>query len=192
MRPIVLSEDAGRAAPPVARRRAVWVRFEDAVLLPTAALALIVCTALMLFEVFSRSFLAYSIGWIDEVSREAMLFAYFLAMGLAHRHGHFIRSGMLVDRLRPGVRRMFDLFGATCGIALSAILLFTGSARVLRLRALGAVTESSLETPLWVIGLLLPFGAFTLLLYFIGAFARALAHEHPFAQELDERPEAAL
>lgn len=191
MRPAVLSEDAA-AVPPVARRRAMWGRFEDAVLLPLAALALIVCTALMLFEVFSRSFLAYSVGWIDEVSREAMLFAYFVAMGLTHRHGHFIRSGMVVDRLRPGVRRMFDLFGAACGIALSAILLFTGSTRVLRLRTLGAVTESSLETPLWLIGLLLPFGAFTLLLYFIGAFARALAHEHPFAQELDERPEAPL
>lgn len=186
------TDETAGAVHAAARQPRGWARFEDAVLLPAAALALIACTALMLFEVVTRSFLAYSVGWVDEVAREAMLVAYFLALGLAHRHGHFIRAGMMVDRLRPSVRRIFDLFGAVCGMAMSATLLFTGSARALRLRTLGAVTESSLETPVWIIGLLLPFGAFALLLYFAGAFARALAHERPFEQMLAERPESPL
>lgn len=167
-----------------------WARFEDQVLLHLSALALIACIALMLLEVFLRSFMAYSIGWADELSRESMLIAYFLALGLTHRHGHFIRSGMMVDRLRPSLRRAFDLFGAACGMALSIALLVTGVTRVLRLRMLGAMTESSLETPLWIIGLLLPFGTLALLIYFAGAFRRALAHEHPFAQELVENSES--
>lgn len=172
------------------RRPGGWARFEDGVLVHASSLALIASTALMLYEVFARSFLAYSIGWVDELSRESMLIAYFLALGLAHRHGHFIRTGIIVDRLRPSLRRSFDLFGAACGVVLSITLLVTGIARVQRLRTLGVVTESSLETPVWIIGLLLPFGALTLLIYFAGTFRRALARERPFEQGDAENPES--
>lgn len=168
--------------PSSAQGRSGWARFEDVVLLNLSTLALIVCGAIMLVEMIARSAFDVSMGWADEVSREAMLFAFFLSMGCAHRHAHFIRSGMFVDRLSPRARRIFDRLGALCGVAFSLTLLVTGIARVLRLHRLGTVTESSLETPVWLIGLLLPIGACALLIYFIGALRRSLAGAHPFEQ----------
>jgi TRAP-type C4-dicarboxylate transport system permease small subunit len=78
--------------------------------------------AVMILQVFFRYTLKLSVPWTDEASRYFFIWAIFLGSAIAQRNREHIRIDIVVDRLSPKKRRIFnlltDIFDALVSIAI--------------------------------------------------------------------------
>jgi TRAP-type C4-dicarboxylate transport system permease small subunit len=78
---------------------AFWRAFQDRILAPAAALLLIGCTLVALFEVMRRYVLGLSFEWQQDFVTFATLSGVSLYYGIAQRHGSHLNVTILTDSL---------------------------------------------------------------------------------------------
>ena len=82
--------------------------------------------ACVLAQVFFRYFLGEPLVWSDELARYLFIWASFLGWIIAARRGSHLTIDMLATRLAPRGRAAVRAFGALCGIAFAALLVWYG------------------------------------------------------------------
>lgn len=174
-------------APPDAAAHAApghwWARFESGPLLAFATALTLMATAIMVSEGFNRSVLSVSFFWAEESVRYLMIWAFVLTLGTAGRHGHHIRTELLVGAMPPRVRRAMNLLALLAGAAFSLVLLASSLPQLARYYTMGMVSESNLDLPTWIVFLAVPVGAVLFFLYYLGALQRALRGVDAFAAD---------
>lgn len=166
----------------------LWTRFEFSVLLPIAAVLLLLATGVMLVEAFSRGFLSHSYFWAEEAVRYLIIWGFFLTIGTAGRAGHHIRAELIVEMLPRGIQRLSHLLASICGLLFSVVLLSASIPQVQRYYTMGMRTESTLDLPMWVLFLAMPIGAVLLAGYYVGCLLRAWRGDDPFQQQPGAAP----
>lgn len=175
---------AGAPLPPGGERPprpGAWERFEEGALLGLSTAALLVATAVMLAEAFSRGVLNHSYFWAEELVRFLVLWAFFLVLGATGRGGYHIRTDLLVARLPAPARRLADALSCCVGIGFSAILVWAAVPQVVRYHAMGMRSDSTLDVPMWVVFLAMPLGGVLLGTYYLRALARLARGGDAFA-----------
>lgn len=74
----------------------------------------------------------------------------FLAASAAMREGGMVRVGLLLSRVRPGVRRVLDTFCIACGIAMIGLVTVFVARDLLQALERGYETDSLFALPAWL------------------------------------------
>ena len=77
----------------------IWRAFQDRLLAPAAALLLIGCTLIALFEVVRRYAFGFSFEWQQDFVTFVTLSGVYLYFGIAQRHGSHLNVTLLTDSL---------------------------------------------------------------------------------------------
>ncbi len=145
------SEPRGEA--PAGGPEAALVRFEQWV----AGLGLLlmlcqVCLEIVLRNVFNTSFL-----WSEEVARYLMVWSVYFGAAAAVGSGSHLRIDMLIDHVRPGVRRVLDTMAQLWVLAFSVGIAYAGWTVVQESFSMGMVSaDSNLPLQLGWVQLVIP------------------------------------
>ena len=82
--------------------------------------------ACVLAQVVFRYFLGAPLVWSDELARYLFVWASFLGWILAARRRSHLSIDMLATKLPPRGQAVVRAFGAMCGVAFAALLVFYG------------------------------------------------------------------
>jgi TRAP-type C4-dicarboxylate transport system permease small subunit len=161
-------------------RRSRWDRFESGPVLAVASLLFIASTGVMLSEGINRSMRDISFFWAEESVRFLMIWAFFLTLGAAGRHGLHIRTEMLVDAVGPRARRLMHLGAVVAGLAFTVTLFGASFPQLLRYYTMGMMSESNLDIPQWVVFCAMPLGAALWFGYYVRCLVSWIRGEDPF------------
>ena len=151
-----------------------------------AAVACLLCLALVCYGVGMRYFLGRPQAWTDEAVGWCVVALVMLAVPEAQRRGDNIGVDWLVDRWTGARRRAVIGIGALAVAATSLILVREGWETVAFTRMVGMGSNALPEVPLWAVQTLIPVGAALLLLVAVGQVAAWLAGREPEGYETRE------
>lgn len=149
-----------------------------------AAIAALGCAALavmLIVEVITTSFLAWSQPWAVEYSGYFLCASLFAGSGWALRHGGHIRVTILTQMLPEATRRLADLLATVFAIGVAGFMSWACIDNAIRTWERGTVSYYTSATPLIYPQALLAFGATVLTLALIARALRLLANEAPEA-----------
>ncbi len=112
--------------------------------------------------VYSRYVMHATFQWYDEVARLCFVWMIFLGAAVAVRRGAHFRLHLLVDRLRPAMRRRVDLIDTLIVIAFATVLVAGGIAILPIARR--QVTDALEISMVWFYGAL-PVGGALMILF---------------------------
>jgi len=148
-------------------------RLLDACLwLANALLALLI--VIVVSDVVMTYFFDTPLKWSIEVSEYALAFIAFLGAGWLMREEGHLRFGMIVERLPLRLRSFVELFVSVVGAAVSALIVWAGATASAALFHRGALMESVLQWPRWILVAAVPLGFAILALQLVRRAARHL------------------
>ncbi len=91
-----------------------------------AGLGLLIMTAIIATQVFSRYVLNDSPAWAEQAALLLMIWYVFIAAAAGVREGFHIRIGVFVDSLPPGPRRVMTVVGHAAVLAFGIAMTYFG------------------------------------------------------------------
>jgi C4-dicarboxylate transporter DctQ subunit len=145
-----------------------------------------------LYEVTS----AIHLSWAQELC--IYMFVWMAKFGAAYgvRTGIHVGVDVLINQLKPSIRRKVVLFGLLCGVAFTAIIGTMGARFVYGLMDTDQTTPD-LELPSWIVYLAIPLGSYLMCFRFLQvaySFWRTGElphHDHAHVEGVVESPQAA-
>jgi len=144
--------------------------FANLALLVLVAISLSVC-----LEVITRYGFNRPLRWVDEYTEYGLLYITFLATAWNLRQGGHIRIELVYERLGPRARAWCDVLGAFLGTAVSLVLLVFGVLATVSAFQRGLHRQSLLETPVWIVLVIIPIGAAVLTARYLRIFTGHVA-----------------
>lgn len=152
---------------------AIWRAFQDRFLAPVAALLLIGCTLVALFEVFRRYVFGLSFEWQQDFVTFVTLSGVSLYYAIAQRHGSHLSVTILtesLDTVGPRARRVAEvvrLIALVFSFVFLLLVVWWGLAEVHDSLEYESRTES-LAFPMWpfLVALLAGFGFMAVTIFF--------------------------
>ena len=153
------------------------LRIVDAVLYVGAAvggLAALALAGMLIVEVVTTSFLAYSQPWAVEYSAYLLGLVLFAGTGWTLGQGGHIRVEVLASALGPRGMRGLDLAGSAFGLVVSGFVALALVRQAIRTAEIGSVSYFPSQTPLVYPQTLLAVGFAFLFVAFLARIARLL------------------
>lgn len=132
----------------------------------SVALLTLLITALIVIEMFSRSFLGTSWGWVYDLSGWLLAAYVFLGGAWALQRGQFVRVDIIYVRLSPRTKALIDIVAGTAMFVLFAgTLLWLGTRFAWQSFLMNEVSATGAwQGPVYVAKALLPIGTLLLCL----------------------------
>lgn len=131
----------------------------------TLAAVLVALSAVLVFlGVLLRNVFGTSPSWVVEAPIYTFVWAMFLVLGGTFQRGLHLGIDIIVARLPVGTRRAFAIFGSIAMALIAAILMWLGADLVIRQFVIGAVSNTALRMPLYIVSAAMPIGFGLLLL----------------------------
>ncbi len=130
----------------------IWTKFESI----ASALMLAFGMGLMFYQVLSRYFFGFSIFWTEEIVRYLVIWSNFIGASLIVKSNEHISVTFFVDKLDANRRHVIDQATNLMCVLYSLMLLFTGIALVQDAYLAGSVSDTRLETAMWIPYLIMP------------------------------------
>ncbi|TAM57567.1 TRAP transporter small permease [bacterium] len=138
------------------------------------AAGIVLMVVVSAFAAIQRYVFHTSGAWIGEIEQYLMLMTVFVVSGSAYTEGEHVNTGMLVRLLPPRGRRMAAVATDVIGLAFCAFMCWQGLLKALQLYAAHIRSGTSLQTPLYLVALLLPISMVLLGVAFAGRMARTI------------------
>jgi TRAP-type C4-dicarboxylate transport system permease small subunit len=143
-----------------------------------AALSLLSIFGIMMAQVVMRE-LQLQLPAADDVSAYLCVATTFFALAATFKRGELIRVGMLLDKLRPGPRRLAEMAVLALAAALMAYVTFWTAQDMWFSWEIEEVAQGTVPIPLWIPKLAMPLGAGLLLIAIIDEFIIVLGGAKP-------------
>ena len=143
-----------------------------------AALSLLSIFGIMMAQVVMRE-LQLQLPAADDVSAYLCVATTFFALAATFKRGELIRVGMLLDKLRPGPRRLAELAVLGLAAALMAYVTFWTAQDMWFSWEIEEVAQGTVPIPLWIPKLAMPLGAGLLLIAILDEFVIVLGGAKP-------------
>ncbi len=127
---------------------------------------------ILLYEVTARYLFNAPTTWVHQTSLSIFGFYYFLAGAYVLRHNAHINMDIIYKRFSLRTRAIIDLITAFVFFAMCITLVWHGSLFALRSISILEVDSTPLRAPLYPVKIMLPVGAFLLLLQGLAKFTR--------------------
>lgn len=95
-------------------------------------------------------------AWISEIEQYLLLMTVFIVSGSAYTDGEHVSADMALRRLRPRARQVAVASIDIMGIGFCFFMLWQGVSQVIQLQAAHLRSGTALQTPLFLVALLLP------------------------------------
>lgn len=112
---------------------------------------------LVLLQIFLRNFYNSGITGGDELVRHLVLWIAFFGAGIAARSSSHVKIDVLTKFMPDGLRRYADI-AANLFSCLVCVILVAASIQFIHFEYQGQTHSSFLNTPLWVMAIVLPLG----------------------------------
>lgn len=137
---------------------------------------LAIATITVVMEVVTRYFFNYSFMWVNEISEYILLYIPFLgAAWLLRSNGH-ITVDIVEELLSFRMRYVSNIFIALVGIFISIIFVWYGAITTADVINRDIRSLTVLQTPQVYVVIVIPVGAFILMLEFIRKLHRTITH----------------
>ena len=156
--------------------------FEEKLILNISTALLIFSMCVMFYEASSRSILSQSHWWAEELVRFLIVWSVLLSFGVASRNGNYIRMDLLYNKLPLQWRLFMSWLNCLGGLFFCGVLVVAGYEQVAHLEKIGMMTDSNLDTELWIIRLVLPIAGLLYSIYFLRMAGSLLKGELPAEQ----------
>ena len=123
-----------------------------------AALAILAMVLLMTVGVFFRYVIGHPLAWIDEAVGYVLVFTVMLGVADVMRRGENIRVDLLVEPLRPRLRRVVEAGGLLAALVFAIALTWLGIDMVLFSYDVGITTAGEIDIPSAWVQVALPLG----------------------------------
>ncbi|MBP0493065.1 TRAP transporter small permease [Pararoseomonas indoligenes] len=143
-----------------------------------AALSLFGIFAVMMAQVGLR-FLNMQFPGADDISAYLCVATTFFALALTFRRGELIRVGLLIEKLSPGPRRIFEIVALAFAAIGCAYAFYWTLDDVLFSLEIEDVAQGALAVPLWIPKIAMPAGAGILLIAVLDELATVLRGGRP-------------
>jgi len=120
------------------------------------AMSIVLMLLVSAFAAIQRYIFHSSGAWIPEIEQYLLLLTAFIVSGSAYTEGDHVSADMAVRLLRPRARAITVATVDVIGIGFCAFMFRQGVAQVLQLSAAHVHSGSSLQTPLYLVAMLLP------------------------------------
>lgn len=173
--PVPTADDGPTGTPPKAADR-----FCDAVdrlnsrIGAAMALTILVVTAVIVYEIFSRSLMGQATTWANETTIYLSACAYVLSGGYALAHRRHVRIDLIYDRLSAKTRARLDLFTFVFFCLYVGALLWVGSTLAWTSFTQSEGTGTPWNPPIWPVKFAIPLAALLLLLQGVANLLRDL------------------
>ncbi len=155
--------------PPQSDRGAVQTLYNVVEALASVAVVVMVC--LVVLEVLLRSTIGFSFGFVDELVSYLVVLVTFFGVSVTFRNKALFKVEMFYAKLSGTSRRFLDIFHAVLSLALCGVLIYYAFFLISSSFTRGTISQSKLETPLYIPQLIIPAGLI-ILAVFILDFAR--------------------
>ena len=153
-------------------------RVED-VLAWIAGAVLVVMMLAISYSVFSRFALGRPLAGVVEWSGYLLLYVAFLGLPWLLRNRGHINVELIYDRVGPRGRRGLDVLAAVLGLFVTGILTWRGIIVTADVAERGLRLWNVLQTPQWMLVVVIPLGAGLAFLEFIRFFRAAVSSQKP-------------
>lgn len=152
-----------------------------------AALLVLLIAVLMIGASVGR-LLDWRIGWINDVVSWLCAAAAFMAMAHAFRHGDFVRVTLLLERLAPPLRRLFEAVSLVVAALAVGYLAWWATRYTFESWQFGDIANNMVAIPMWIPQLSFVLGALLLLLAVLDELLTVLRGGKPtYVRLLEER-----
>jgi len=136
---------------------------------------LLLMAVLINVEVLGRYFLGFSTLIADEYSAYFFVGCTFLGFIYSFRQGHFLRVGLVVDRMKPRTQKILHCWAAFLGFLLSVVVTYEVAMLTRMSIQFHSVSIHPSATPLWIPQIIMPLGMGALALLFLNEVVQTLA-----------------
>ena len=143
-----------------------------------AAACLFGIFAIMMIQVALRS-LNTPFPGADDVTAYLCVAATFFALAYTFRRGELIRVGLLIERLGPGMRRVFEMLSLGLAAALTGYIVFWTANDVLFSYEIEDMAQGSVPFLLWIPKLAMPLGAGIFLIAILDELVTVISGQKP-------------
>ncbi len=140
-----------------------------------AALGCAILAAMLIVEVITTSFFAYSQPWAVEYSGYLLAAALFAGSGWSLGQGAHIRVALLLELLGARAFRFADLTVSVFALSIAAYVSFALAGNAARSLELGSVSYYPSATPIWIPQAVLAFGWIVLCLGLVARIIRLIS-----------------
>ena len=141
-----------------------WLRRVEHSAETLAAVLVAASAAIVFLGVVLRNILGVSPSWVVEAPIYTFVWAMFLVLGGTFQRGLHLGIDIIVARLPDRLRWSFAIFGSLAMAAIAGVLLLLGAGLAFRQFSIGAVSNTALRMPLFMISAAMPVGFGLLLL----------------------------
>ena len=132
-----------------------------------AAVCLGIVTCIITYEVIMRYVFNSPTYWVGELSIYLCMGVGFLGAAYALKNDSHFSITIIIDRLSRKNRRRMRLLTNTMGLAYCLVFIYKGSEMAYMAYIINDRSSGSMDTPLWIIWLLVPVGGTLLSLQFL-------------------------
>ena len=139
-----------------------------------AAICILAIAVIICYEIVSRFLFNAPTTWVLEISVYLSIAAGFLGAAYTLQHNAHFSITIVTDRLPERGRRILRLVTTSMAMIYCLVFAWKGYQMVASSYKLGMISESFLETPLWIPELVVPIGAILLVFNFVRIFVQDL------------------
>ena len=137
-------------------------------ILAIAAGSLIVFIGLSIcYEVIMRYFLDSPTIWTVEVSRYSLVYITFLGAGWVLKEDGHVRIDLVLNRLTPRTQALLNIIHSIIGAIVCLIIVWYGIVVTIESFQIGYLLETELQTPQFLILMIIPIGTFIFFVRFL-------------------------
>ena len=122
-----------------------------------AAIFMAISVSLAFYEVLSRFFLHTSIDWSSEITIYSIILCAILGTSILIKKDEHVRVDFVLIRFNEERQRLLKFLNGVLCLVFSAMTAYSGFLMVHQAFVMGPRSESTLETPLWIPYLMMPF-----------------------------------
>jgi len=135
-----------------ARLERIWTRGENLL----SAFFLALSMGLMFYQVLSRYFIGTSVFWAEEIVRYLVIWSNFIGSSIIVKSDEHVSVTFFIDKLSEPRRAVIDLATSVMSAFYSIFLLVTGVSLVSDAFLNNAMSDTRLETPMFIPYIIMP------------------------------------
>lgn len=139
-----------------------------------AAICVLAAAIIICVEIISRFLFNSPTTWVLEISVYLCIAAGFLGAAYTLQHNAHFSITIVAERFSEKGQRILRLVTSSMAMIYCMVFVWKGCEMVISSHELGLISETLLETPLWIPELVIPLGAILLLFNFARMFIQDL------------------
>jgi TRAP-type C4-dicarboxylate transport system permease small subunit len=151
--------------------------------------------AIFVFSIFAvmiitstMRMLGLNTGGSEDVVSWLTAAAAFFGMGHAFKHGDFVRVELLISKMAPARRRVFELITLSAGTSFTGYVAWSVCSYVWEIFKFNDLSQGLIVVPMWIPQMSLVIGALLLFLAFLDELFRVVAgHKPSYVLAVEER-----